>query len=83
MFFSAFCALLLKTSRFLGVLVHWGPRPATGAPQTSRGSRDSREMREPARVAETPSSSPRLVFGEGFYGMFSPPVSFPPPFATL
>ena len=23
------------------------------------------------------------LFGEGFYGMFSPPLSFPPPFAAL
>ena len=22
---------------------------------------------------------PKTVFGEGFYGMFSPPLSFPPP----
>ena len=25
----------------------------------------------------------KTVLGEGFYGMFSPPLSFPPPFAAL
>ena len=25
----------------------------------------------------------KTVFGEGFYGMFSPPLSFPPPFVFL